>query len=386
MRPSRAMLVVALVLALLGAVPATAAERREPLLLGGVFPLSGPTAAAGSAMLRGVQAVLAEVNEAGGVDGRQLELLVGDDRFDAARGADLIRRQIAQGVVAFAGVFSPHTVAAGLPLLRAAATPVFATAGAEDRDFANPMLFPVTSPCGHQMAGNVQHLVRDLGLTRLAVVSTEGFSACTEGLVGVAQALGATIAYSAATTTGAPDCLARVLVARAAGAQALLVNADNLGTVKCLQARLQLEWNVPASVSYLNTDDPTILRTLGPTADGLLSSSPFAGATSPQFDGQCGALAEYFPGAQPHFHSMVGCLSARLLVAALRAADADPTRLVEVLESGRTFSFGGLAPPIGFGPDRSRPYDATATVEVRAGNWVRTGPLYAPLHPPRESR
>ena len=369
--------------------PAVDAPRPATLRLGGVFPLTGPMGAAGTAMLQGIQAVLTEVNAAGGVEGTKLELVVGDDRYDPTLGKSLIRRQIERdGVFAFAGIFSPFTIRAGLPLIRAARVPVVSPGGNDDREFDESMLFPVTSPCGRQMAGNVQHLVQDLEVRKLAVVSVDAdaVSSCTEQMTAVAKTLGAEVVFSGVTAPGALDCAGRVLAARASGAQALVVLADNLGTVRCLQARVQQNWDVPVSIAYNNTDDPTILRTLGPTAEGLLSSSPFTGMASTQFAEQCGAIEEYYPDATVSFHSLVGCLGAKLLVAGIRAAGADRAGLVRALESGHRFDFGGLVPALSYGPGKRLPYDLTATVQVRGGNWVRTGPLYTPIRPAPMSR
>jgi ABC-type branched-subunit amino acid transport system substrate-binding protein len=349
--------------------------------LGGVFPLSGPLGVVGTAMMEGVQSILTEVNARGGVNGSTLSLVVADDQFDPVRGKAVIQKLIEQDkVFAFAGIFSPFTTQAALPVIRAAGVPVVSPSGSDDREFHEPMLFPVTNPCGRQMAGNVQHLVQDKKLTKLAVVylNVEAVSNCTKQFTAVAEQLGADVVFSGATAPAAPDCASRVVAARASGAQALIVITDNLGTVKCLQARQQQGWDVPVSISYNNTDDPTILRALGPAAEGLLSSSPFTGAASPAFAQQCGAIRTYYPDSKVQFFSLVGCLGTKLLVAGLTAAGADRTALIKTLESGRTFSFGDLVPPLSYGPGRHLPYDLTATVEVRDGRWVRTGPLYTP--------
>lgn len=351
------------------------------LKLGGVFPLSGPLGSVGTAMMEGVQSVLSEVNAQGGVNGSTLQLVVADDQFDPVRGKALIQKLIeTDKVFAFAGIFSPFTTQAALPVIRAAGVPVVSPSGSDDREFDEPMLFPVTNPCGRQMAGNVAHLVTERKLTKLAVVylNVEAVSNCTKQFTAVAQRLGADVVFSGATAPAAPDCASRVVAARASGAQALIVITDNLGTVKCLQARAQQGWDVPVSISYNNTDDPTILRGLGPAAEGLLSSSPFTGAASPAFAQQCGAIHTYYPESKVQFFSLVGCVGTKLLVAGLRAGGPTRTGLISALESGRTFSFGDLVPPLRYGPGRHLPYDLTATVEVRGGKWVRVGPLYSP--------
>ena len=358
----------------------------EVLRLGGVFPLSGPLGSVGTAMMQGVQAILSEVNESGGVTGSRLELLVEDDQFDPVRGKALIQKLITEAkVFAFAGIFSPFTIQAGLPDIRAAKVPVVSPSGSDDREFDEPLLYPVTNPCGRQMAGNVQHLVRDKKVKKLAVVylNVEAVSNCTKQFTAVARKLGAEVVFQSGTAPAAPDCASRIVSARASGAEALIVIVDNLGVVKCVQAQKQQGWNVPVSISYNIVDDPTLLEGLGKAADGLLSSSPFSGASSPAFAEQCGAVNRFYPKAKVQFFLLVGCLGTKLLVEGLRTTGTGAGReaLMAALDSGRIFSFGGLVPDLVYRPGGHLPYDLTATVEVRDGKWVRTGPLYTPEQP-----
>ena len=370
-----------------GPAPAGPQAGSTPVLrLGGVFPLSGPLGSVGTAMMQGVQAVLTEANEAGGVRGSRLELVVEDDQFDPVRGKALIQKLIHETkVFAFAGIFSPFTIQAGLPDIRSAGVPVVSPSGSDDREFDEALLYPVTNPCGRQMAGNVQHLVQEKKAKKLAVVylNVEAVSNCTKQFTAVAKKLGARVVFESATAPAAPDCASRILSARASGADALVVIVDNLGVVKCVQAQKQQGWNVPVSISYNIVDDPTLIDGLGKGAEGLLSSSPFSGGSSPAFADQCGAVKRFYPKAKVQFFLIVGCLGTKLLVEGLRVGGAigDRGALLRTLDSGRVFSFGGLVPDLSYGPNRHLPYDLTATVEVKNGRWVRTGPLYTPEKP-----
>lgn len=358
----------------------------EVLRLGGVFPLSGPLGSVGTAMMQGVQAVLAEVAHSGGINGTRLDLVVEDDQLDPVRGKALVQKLITQEkVFAFSGIFTPATTQAALPDIRAAKVPVFAPSGSDDREFDEPLLYPVTNPCGRQMAGNVQHLVQGKKVKKLAVVylSIEAVANCTKQFQAVARKLGAEIVFESAAAPSAPDCASRILSARASGAEALIVIVDNLGVVKCVQAQKQQGWDVPVSISYNIVDDPTLLEGLGKGADGLLSSSPFSGGSSPAFAEQCGAVKRFYPKAKVQFFLVVGCLGTKVLVEGLRTAGPGASReaLMAAVDSGRTFSFGGLAPDLSYRPGGHLPYDLTATVEVKDGKWIRTGPLYTPVRP-----
>ncbi|MGY1841979.1 ABC transporter substrate-binding protein [Modestobacter sp. SYSU DS0875] len=71
-----------------GACPADATEPLadgEPILIGTSQPLSGPLAVAGGANVSGITAYFQKINEEGGIDGHELQLVSKDDGYDAAR-------------------------------------------------------------------------------------------------------------------------------------------------------------------------------------------------------------------------------------------------------------------------------------------------------------
>src|SRR5580698_11413396 len=65
------------------AKPAIAAK--EPILIGYLPALTGPSSSTGIGINRGVQLAVQEINAAGGVDGRQLELITRDTQSDPTK-------------------------------------------------------------------------------------------------------------------------------------------------------------------------------------------------------------------------------------------------------------------------------------------------------------
>lgn len=68
----------------------------EPIRIGTIYAMSGGSAAIGTNILRGIDFAVAEINEAGGIDGRPLEVVRGDHAGDAATGKSEAERLITQ--------------------------------------------------------------------------------------------------------------------------------------------------------------------------------------------------------------------------------------------------------------------------------------------------
>ena len=76
---------------LLGAVGVAHAE--DPIKIGLIASLSGPSAKSGEAITRGMMLAITEINAAGGVLGRPLELVRRDDEANPGKGLTASCRQ-----------------------------------------------------------------------------------------------------------------------------------------------------------------------------------------------------------------------------------------------------------------------------------------------------
>ena len=89
----------------------------EPTLkLGWSGPLTGPSAVLGVDSLKAVQLAVEQANEAGGVGGRRIELLVEDDQYETSQAVLAYRRLAAKGAVAilastYGGIFATAQLA-----------------------------------------------------------------------------------------------------------------------------------------------------------------------------------------------------------------------------------------------------------------------------------
>ena len=78
------------------AAPAESSD--EPILIGTISPNTGNLAAYGTAVTTGAALAVEEINDAGGLLGRQLEVINADDQYDPTECLNAFNSLVSQGV------------------------------------------------------------------------------------------------------------------------------------------------------------------------------------------------------------------------------------------------------------------------------------------------
>ena len=96
---------IRIVLAVLMAVMFTAsgAMAEEPIKIGVISDLSGPTSSVGRPYADGIKAAAAYINSGGGIGGRQLELMQVDYAYEVQQALAAYKKFISQGIIALQG-------------------------------------------------------------------------------------------------------------------------------------------------------------------------------------------------------------------------------------------------------------------------------------------
>ena len=103
-----------------------------PIKLGALLPLTGAGGPYGQTMAKVAQAVVKEVNDAGGVNGRQLQLVIEDDQTNAEAGVRAARKLIdVDKVAAIMGTWASSVTTAVAPLCWESGTFQTTTSGAD---------------------------------------------------------------------------------------------------------------------------------------------------------------------------------------------------------------------------------------------------------------
>jgi branched-chain amino acid transport system substrate-binding protein len=107
-----------------------------PIKLGMVIPISGSSAPTGAYMKNGAQLAIDEINKAGGVLGRQLELDVEDEACDAQQSVAGANKAVSNGVVVSVGGYCSGATLPEIPIFQKANIPMIVPA-ANSQDLVN---------------------------------------------------------------------------------------------------------------------------------------------------------------------------------------------------------------------------------------------------------
>lgn len=118
--------------ALGAAHPALWAQNREPIRIGILIPLTGATSQFGATMSRAAQIAAQEINAAGGVNGRSVEVLIEDDQSNPEAAVRAARKLIdVDRVVAIGGSYASSVTSAIAPLCWESKTVLATSSGAD---------------------------------------------------------------------------------------------------------------------------------------------------------------------------------------------------------------------------------------------------------------
>jgi len=341
----------------------------QEIRFGMAMPASGSVREAGRQLRFGIETAFALANDAGGVHGRRLRLIVADAAAEPMQAPDAMEQLYENdqvfGVVGNAGT---ETTAASLPYAlehRMLFFAPFTGAALSRQDPPDRYVFNYRAGYADETAAAVRYLLNDRKLrpAEIAVFAQED-SFGEAGVVGVDKALrvvggGAPGGYLRLgykrNTVDVRNAVNR-LRARRGSIKAIIIVATCRAAAKFIEMTRDLD---PAliytNVSAVDADAlAEELMVLGPrnAADVVVTQVvPALTGRSAAIREYRSALEQYFPGEAPAAVSLEGYVSASILVEALRRAgpQLDTEKLVETVESMRDLDLG-LGTPVSFSP------------------------------------
>lgn len=132
MTSRRTFLTTSAALALAAQHPLLRAQGKEPIRIGILIPLTGATSQFGATMSRAAQIAAEEINAAGGVHGRRVEVVIEDDQSNPEAAVRAARKLIdLDRVVAIGGSYASSVTSAIAPLCWESRTVLATSSGAD---------------------------------------------------------------------------------------------------------------------------------------------------------------------------------------------------------------------------------------------------------------
>jgi branched-chain amino acid transport system substrate-binding protein len=343
-------IVTALALVLL-ALPAVA---QETIKLGAFFDLSGRAAFIGTPTKLVAEMVVDKINAEGGINGRKLELIIGDTEANPAKAASLAKKFIHKDkVVAIIGPTMTDTGMAVKAIANAGKTPILMTVGGDPvimGEQFGPFDWVFKSPQRSRTA--VERLLgylRDKGLSRIALLSAaDGFGKDGAGWIErLSASYGIEIVARESFGARDSDMTAQLTKVRAAAPQALVV--WTIGPAGAIVAKnaLQLGLALPLFQCH-GLPDPKYIELAGAASEGnrMPATKLLVADQLPDADRQKPVIAEFIRlyrerGYDKQFpintHSGYAWDAILLLANAIRQAGTEAEALRQAIENTRDY-------------------------------------------------
>ncbi len=153
-------------------VATTAPASTEPIKIGMLTSLTATFAPWGVSVRDGMRLAVEEINAAGGVNGRLIELIERDDQSNPEEGASGLERLIEEGVVAAGGVISSDVGLSTARIAEELAVPLFLVKAGSDAILTTDSRYTFRSclPAAPMIAGPVAQYVKNTGVTKVGAI------------------------------------------------------------------------------------------------------------------------------------------------------------------------------------------------------------------------
>jgi branched-chain amino acid transport system substrate-binding protein len=230
--------------------PRFARAASEPLRIGWLAALTGPSSAPGVGFDRGVKFAAETLNAAGGVKGRQIEIITRDTQGDPTKAVNATQEMINSRKVH--AIWGPTNSGESL-----AVTPIMARAGVPNihpcviDSLIDPKKFPNAfriAPSNAQWDDAVRnYCLKVLKVNKIAVIGdTTGYGvSAVKTCVANFKKDGADVVYSNNIDATQPDMTPDMTRARNAGAQVIVIWSVSTGMeARLFNARAEMNWDV----------------------------------------------------------------------------------------------------------------------------------------------
>jgi branched-chain amino acid transport system substrate-binding protein len=319
-----------------------AADAQETIRIGAAMPITGPVAHGALQEKRGLETALEEINAAGGVLGKPLELVYEDNQCNPSVAVTVTTKLLEAGVPAVLGQQCSSAVLATMSLVQRAEVPLVSSIATNPKISelsgvgGNPWVFRL-NPSDRELAvANVNYLASLGTIQKVAIVaeSTDYGRGGADAFAEAAKQKGLEVVSTDFHQLAAPDFTTIIARLLNNGAQAVAVyqaHADNANFAR--QAHAQ---GLKAIMTgKLSLDGNTFAELIQQGAyDNAVTAFPYSPAVdTPENKAFTAHILEKY-GESATYETFAGYESLRILAEAItRAGSAEPAAIRDALEA-----------------------------------------------------
>ncbi|CAG4906716.1 Leucine-specific-binding protein [Paraburkholderia gardini] len=354
---------------LAGIVPGSA--QSQTIKIGVPAPLSGSSANAGIDIVNGAKLAAARINAAGGVLGKQIELVPEDDACDAQTAVQAAQKLVDAGVVAVAGGYCSSAALPELTTFHRAGIPYVMDASTNPKltEMGYDNVFRTIGRDDEQGPFAAGFMKNSLHARRAAVIhdNTTYAKGLADNTVEALKKDGVDVVYNDAITPGQMDYSPTLTHVASLKPDVIYYTGyfSEAGLLVKEARQLGLKMTLMGGDG---TNDPTLMKTAGPAAEGMIiTTAPLAQFLSGAHDFVDGYTKAYGQGPGPYSvyeYDAVG-------VTAKAIADgksATPAAITAALH--KMSNYQGATGTIGFNAKGDRSKAVYITIIVHGDNFT----------------
>jgi branched-chain amino acid transport system substrate-binding protein len=351
-----------------------------PIRIGALFSVTGPPSFLGEPERNTAQMVVDEINKAGGIKGRKVELVVYDTSGDATKAVQAVSRLIKEDKVS--AIIGPSTTGdtmAVIPLVEKAQIPMIScAAGIKITDPVKKWVFKTAQNDSLAVARIYEHLKKKkISKVAILTVSDSFGSSGREQLKSQAANYGIQIVEDDTYGPKDTDMTAQLTKIRGSQAQALICWGTNPGPAVIARNAKQLGLKLPIFMSH-GVSSKKFIELAGDAAEGITlpSGRVLVADLLPKSDKQKKSLLSFIKDYQNHFKAEGDHFGGHawdaimLLKGAIEKVGDSPAAIRDQLE--KTKNFAGIGGIFSFSPEDHSGLnkDAFVLVEIKQKDWV----------------
>jgi branched-chain amino acid transport system substrate-binding protein len=321
----------------------------QPVVVGAVVSQSGAHASLAAGYRNGLALWQDEVNAAGGLLGRKVELRLLDDASDAVQSGRLYAQLIAQKADALIGPYgSAATLMAGAEAEKAQRVMLNAAGPARAVDKrAGGYVFRVGAPYTAHGASMIE-LAKAQGIRQVLIVARDDATSreMAEGARETATKVGLAAGEIVVHRPGSADFAPQVEKARAAGAEAWIAFGEVRDAADMVRSFRQIGY-APRMVFTRAAADPGFIKLVGQDAEHTLAAREYDPRfATPGNAAFVAAFAKKFSAAPGTAAAQAYAAGTVLAEAARRAGSLDQEKLKAALAASQAPTVLGAAPAV----------------------------------------